>query len=80
MERLEASAETPLGELLQRGVQDGRLARLVWEEIFGVGRDNFDAFTGTAEEEKEKKEGEEMGGQIKTWTQKHEVFLHTFIL
>ena len=80
MERLEASAETPLGEVLQRGVQDGRLARLVWQENFGVGRDNFDAFTGTAEEEEEEKEGKEMGGQIKTWTQKHEVFLHAFML
>ena len=81
MERLEASAEAPLGEVLQRGVQDGRLARLVWEENFGVGRDNFDAFTGTAEEvDEDGEEEEEEGGQIKTWTQKHEVFLHTFIL
>ena len=74
MERLEASTERPVAQLLQGGVQDDRLARLVGEENFGVGRDNFDAFTGTAEEE------EEEGGQIKTWTQKHEVFLHTFIM
>ena len=51
MERLEASTEAPLSEVLQGGVQEDHLARLVWEENFGVGGENFDAFTGTTEEE-----------------------------
>ena len=53
MERLEASTKAPLSEVLQGGVQDDRLARLVRQGGFRARGDHFDAFTGTTEEEEE---------------------------
>ena len=65
VERLEPSTEGPLGQVLQGGVQDDRLAGLVREGGFRVRGDHFEAFTDTTQEE---------GQQNKTWTQKHDVF------
>lgn len=67
VERLEPSTEGPLGQVLQGGVQDDRLASLVRQGGGRIGGDHFDAFTPTTEEEGEEEEGQ----QIKTWTQKH---------
>ena len=53
MERLEASTERPVAQLLQGGVQDDRLARLVRRGGFRAGGDHFDPFTGTMEKEEE---------------------------
>ena len=68
MEHLEASTERPLAQVLQGGVQDDRLARLVRQEGFGVRGYHFDAFTGTTELEEEKGEKgedwEDLGTQL----------------